>query len=88
MIYPRAGTGKRNGLAGCAVERHAVTIKAQGGRWAWAGVKHGAPEGQADFMALSARERQAANDHGKGDDSAWVDVLAEDVRDQYQRQEG
>ena len=47
------------GLAACALERHAVPIKAKGaGRvgWArqraWAGVKHGVPEGPTDFMAL------------------------------------
>ena len=48
------------GLAACALERHAVPIKAEGaGRvgWArqraWAGVKHGVPEGPTDFMALA-----------------------------------
>ena len=28
-----------------------MAIKARGGRWAWAGVKHGVPEGPTDFMA-------------------------------------
>ena len=41
------------GLAACALERHAVPIKAEGDRRAWAGVKHGVPEGPTDFMALA-----------------------------------
>ena len=46
-------------LAGCAAERHEEPIKAQRDRWAWAGVKCGAPEGSTDFMALSRQPEHA-----------------------------
>ena len=39
--------------AAVPVERHAVPIKAQDHRWAWVGVKHGAPEGGDGFHGAS-----------------------------------
>ena len=68
------GRNEPDSLGGCAVERHEVPNKAQDRRWAWAGVKHGAPKGPTGFMALGStgqpvdqqptERRQMAPAHG------------------------
>ncbi len=58
------------GVAGCAVERHAVPVEARGtGRAGWvrqrarAGVRRAAPEGQAGFMARATRRTNRLGGH-------------------------
>ncbi|MDE0054682.1 MAG: hypothetical protein OXT64_10580 [Gammaproteobacteria bacterium] len=53
-----------------------MPIKAQDSTWAWAGVKHGTPEGLTDFMALGLAPPHGTQCRSKAGaiDGAWAGV--------------